>query len=90
MPHFRSLDKLVKFFDSHDMGDYWEGMPEAQFDVDIKKRIHLFSLDAELESKLTKIAKSKHVSSERLINIWLQEKLQQQVKKLKEAQPSAL
>ena len=80
---FKSLDNLVKFFDTHDMGEYWEEMPKARFDVDIKRRTHLFSLDAELESKLTAIAKSKHVPSEKLINAWLKEKLKDQMKKLK-------
>lgn len=81
IPRFRSLDKLIKFFETHDMGEYWDEMPEAHFEVNIKKRIHLFSLDAELESKLTEIAKLKHVSSQRLINAWLKEKLQEQRKR---------
>lgn len=76
-PHFKSLDKLIKFFDKHDMGEYWDKMTEVKFEVDIKKRIHLFSIDAEIESKLTEIAKSKHVSSEKLINRWLKEKVQE-------------
>lgn len=89
IPHLKSIDKLIKFFDAHDMGEYWEEMPEAKFEVDIKRRIHLFSLDAELDNKLTAIARSKHISSERLINAWLKEKLQEQVKKLKQGQPTA-
>ena len=80
LSRFRSLDKLIKFFDTHDMGEYWEEIPKAHFDVDIKKRVHLFSIDAEIEGKLTKIAKSKHISSEKLINVWLKEKLQEQMK----------
>lgn len=26
-PRWESLDKLVEFFDTHDMGDYWDEMP---------------------------------------------------------------
>jgi hypothetical protein len=88
LPPLSSLDELVKFFDMHDMGEYWKEMPEAQFDADIKKRIHLFSLDVELENKLTEFAKLKHVSSEKLINAWLKEKLREQMKKLKEMRPT--
>lgn len=88
MPHLKSIDKLIKFFDTHDMGEYWEEMPEAKFEVNIKRRIHLFSLDAELESKLTAVARTKHIPSEKLINTWLKEKLQEQVKKLKEGWPA--
>ena len=84
----RSVGKLVKFFDTHDMGDFIEEMPESKFDVDLKKRTHLFSLDAEIEKKLTKVAKSKHVSSEKLINAWLKEKLSELGKKSKERRPT--
>ncbi|MBM3157207.1 MAG: hypothetical protein FJ004_07970 [Chloroflexi bacterium] len=78
-PQYRSLDELVEFFDSRDMGDYVKDMPEAKFKVDIKRRTHLFALDAELAGKLTEIAKSKQTSAESLINTWLKEKIQQKV-----------
>jgi hypothetical protein len=77
MPHFRSLDELVEFFDTQDMGEYLKEMAEAKFEVDIKRRTHLFALDAELARKLTEIAKAKRTSSESLINAWLKEKIQQ-------------
>jgi hypothetical protein len=38
------------------MGDYWEQMPEAYFDVNIKKRKHLVALEEDIIDKLTKIA----------------------------------
>jgi len=59
---FRSLDELVEFFDSHDLGEYWDQMPEVDFEVDIKRKKYLFALDAELASKLTEIAKSRRLS----------------------------
>ena len=77
VPRFRSLDELVEFFDSQDMGDYVKDMPETVFKVDIKRKTHLFALDAELASKLTEIAKSKQTSAGSLINAWLKEKIQQ-------------
>lgn len=36
LPHFGALRELVDFFESHDMGDYWDYMPETDFEVDIK------------------------------------------------------
>ena len=75
LPPTRSLDELVEFFDTHDMGEYWEHMPEAHFDIDLKKRTHLVAIDEELIGKLTEIAKAKHVSAEVLINSWLKEKM---------------
>ena len=78
IPQFSSLDELVKFFDAHDMGEYWDSMPEAHFEISIKRRIHLFALDEDLAERVTAIARAKHVPTERLINAWLKEKLLEQ------------
>lgn len=78
LPHFRSLDELVRFFDTHDMGEFWNGMPETHFEVDLKKRTHLLAIDAELANRLTEIAKSKKIPSEALANVWLKEKIMAQ------------
>jgi hypothetical protein len=79
MPKFTSLDDLVEFFDTHDLGEYLDGMPETQFEVDIQRRTHLFALDEELVDKLTEIALSRQVPSTELINSWLREKILTQV-----------
>jgi hypothetical protein len=71
----KSLDALVEFFDTHDMGEYWEPMPEAHFDIDIQKRTHLVAIDEELLERLSTIAKAKRVPAETLINTWLKEKM---------------
>ena len=76
LPKFESLDELVAFFDSHDMGDYWEKMPAADFDISIKARKHLVAIDKEIIPRLNRIAKSRKVSAERLINTWLREKIE--------------
>ncbi len=36
LPEYSTLDELVTFFDTHDMGDYWDSLPEAEFDIDIE------------------------------------------------------
>jgi hypothetical protein len=76
LPKFESLDELVEFFDAQDMGQYWEEMPEAQFDINIKTKKHLVAIDEEIVPRLEEIAKSRKVSSERLINTWLKEKIE--------------
>ena len=74
----KSLDERVEFFETHDMGEHWEGMPAAYFDVDLKSRTHLVAIDGELASQLTEIARSQRTSSESLINSWLREKVSKQ------------
>lgn len=75
LPHFRSLDELVEFFDSHDLGEYLDQMPEVDIEVDIKRKIYLIALDAELTGQLMEIAKSKQTSPEDLVNAWVREKI---------------
>ena len=77
-PTFSSLAEAVKFFETHDMGECWDQMPEAQFDIDIKRRIHIFALDADLAERLTLLARAKRIPPEILINTWLREKLLEQ------------
>jgi hypothetical protein len=78
LPQFSSLDKLVEFFETHDMGEYWENLPEVHFEVDIQRRSHLFALDEDVAEKVTAIAKAKQVTSKNLINEWLREKVLEQ------------
>jgi hypothetical protein len=80
LPRSKSVKELVDFFEAHDMGDYWEKMPEAHFEVNIKKRKHLVALEEDIVDKLTEIAKLKKVSSESLINAWLKDKIRRTTK----------
>ena len=77
LPEFDSTAEFVDFFETHDMGDYWEQMPEADFEVKIKRKKHLIALEDDVVAKVARIAKAKKISSEALINTWLKEKLQQ-------------
>ena len=76
IPKFASLDELVEYFDSHDLGDHLEQSPDAEFEIVLKKSTHLIALEKGLALKLSKIAKAKKVSSQKLVNTWLKEKIQ--------------
>jgi CopG antitoxin of type II toxin-antitoxin system len=38
LPKFESLDKLVEFPETHDTSEYWDQMPEVDFDVYLQTR----------------------------------------------------
>ena len=45
VPVPKKLDDLVEFFETHDMGDYLEQMPEAEFEIEIIEIInYLFEI----------------------------------------------
>jgi len=75
LPRFKSLNRLVEFFEGHDWGEYLDEMPKARFDVGIKKRTHLIVIDPKLAGQLTRIARSRRTSSQGLINAWLKQKV---------------
>jgi hypothetical protein len=77
LPAMNSINELVDFFETHDLGEYWEQMPEADFEVNIKRRKHLVALEEDVAARVTAIAKAKKVSSEALINTWLKERLRE-------------
>ena len=41
LPTFRSVNELVAFFETHDMGEYWDKLPKADFEVNLKKRVNI-------------------------------------------------
>ena len=49
LPEFGTTQELVDYFDTHDMGDHWEQMPEAHFEV-ILEKICLVAVDGETVS----------------------------------------
>ena len=75
LPRFKSLNRLVEFFEAHDLGEYVDKMPKARFDVALNKRTHLIAIEPELADQLTRIARSRRTSSQGLINAWLKQKL---------------
>ena len=56
LPERRSLDELVDYFDTHDMGEHLEKMPEVDIEVDITESVSrkYLGLDAEPEKDETK------------------------------------
>lgn len=74
-PSFTSVNELVDFFDNHDLGEYEEAFPEAEFEVDLRRKVHLVAIDEELNNRLTEIAEQEQTPAESLVNSWLKEKI---------------
>ncbi len=73
LPAFETFDELIKFFDTHDLGEY--DLPEVQLDVDIKRHRYLVAVDAKLAHQIAHIARAQGTSLEKLIHRWLREKI---------------
>jgi hypothetical protein len=71
--HFGSLEEAGLFWDTHDSANYEKDMVETTCEVDIKRRTFLVPLDSDLYRRVQSIARKRGVSTETLLNMWIQE-----------------
>jgi hypothetical protein len=73
-----SYKEIGEFWDTHDLADSWNKTKEASFRVDIESEVTYYTVDKMLSEKIQSIAQKHGVSADTLINLWVQEKLQEQ------------
>ena len=66
---------MVEFFDTHDLGRYWGSLQEADFEINLKTRRHIFGIEDRVARKLDQIARKRKIPSQVLIDTWLREKV---------------
>lgn len=76
LPEFESLEALTHFFETNDMGDYWQSLPEVDFEIAIATKTRLVAIEESLADRIAQIAQGKKMSPEALIQAWLREKLE--------------
>jgi hypothetical protein len=74
----RSYEEIGEFWDSHDLSEYWDRTKSARFEVDIESEVTYFALDNKLSKRVRSLAKKRGISTDTLLNLWVQEKLRQQ------------
>jgi hypothetical protein len=70
--------EIGEFWDIHDLADYWDETKSAEFEVDIQSEVTYYAVDSELSAKIRTFARQRGISPDTLLNLWLQEKLQEQ------------
>lgn len=71
----QSYSEIGEFWDTHDVADYWESTEPAEFEVDIRSQTRYYALDSRLAGQMNQLAVSRGISAETLLNLWVQEKL---------------
>ncbi|MBE0425447.1 MAG: hypothetical protein IBX72_02220 [Nitrospirae bacterium] len=74
----RSYKEIGDFWDTHNLSDFWDKTKEAKFEVDIESELTYYALDKTLSERIQAIARERGISADTLINLWIQEKLQEQ------------
>jgi hypothetical protein len=60
------------------LSDFWEKTKEVSFEVDISSEVTYYALDKTLSEQILEIAKERGIAADTLLNLWIQEKLQEQ------------
>ncbi len=75
----QSYKEIGEFWDSHDLTDYWEQTKPVKFEVEIESEATYFPVETRLSAKLVSLAKRQGVSPETLLNLWIQEKVKNEI-----------
>jgi hypothetical protein len=73
--HFRTLEEAGHFWDTHDLGDYWDETSRTVISFRLKRKRHLLAIEPALARKLHAAAHARGVRPETIANLWLREML---------------
>jgi len=72
---FNTLEELSDFWDTHSTADYEEVMESVEAEIDLSSSKVYCPVAKDLLRQVRRQARQQGVSTETLINLWLQEKL---------------
>lgn len=72
---FTTLEELSDFWDTHSTADYEEAMEPVDVEIDLSSSRIYCPVAKDLLRQVRRQARQQGVSTETLINLWLQEKL---------------
>jgi hypothetical protein len=74
----KTYKEIGDFWDTHDLSEFWDQTKKVKLEVDIRSEITYYSLDKKLADQVQSLAERRGVTTDTLINLWVQEKLQEQ------------
>ena len=74
----RTIEEMAEFWDTHDATDFGNQTHEVPMEFDLHSHRHYIAIDPDLLSYLHDIAATRGLSTESLVNLWLQERLLKQ------------
>jgi CopG antitoxin of type II toxin-antitoxin system len=74
----RSYAEIGEFWDEHDLGDLWRKTKKIEFDVVLEPEATYYPVEKDLSEKIQSVARKQGVSSDTLVNLWLEQKFKEQ------------
>ena len=72
-----SYKEIAEYWDIHDLSKVWVKTKKVTFDVHLEAEAIYYAVEKSLSDKVHSFAKKQGVSSDTLINLWIQQKLQE-------------
>ena len=73
----QTLEEMAEFWDTHSLADYDDQTYEVEMTFDPTARRSLVGIESELMNDLHRIARQRQVSTQTLVNVWLQQRVDQ-------------
>lgn len=74
-----SYEEIGEFWDNHSLDDYWEQTYPVEFKVNLQSVVTYYGIDETLSEQIRAVAERQGISPTKLLNLWVQEKLQQEM-----------
>jgi predicted DNA binding CopG/RHH family protein len=68
-------EEIGEFWDTHSLADYWDETHEVQVHVNLKRMHDQVRVEHDLIEEISQFATKQGMSTEKLVNLWLREKL---------------
>jgi len=83
IPMFKSYEEMAEFWDTHSLADYWDQTEPAEFEISNQlRRRYLVRVDRDILGRVQQAARARGVSTESLVNLLLEQRLQEMGKSL--------
>ncbi len=73
----RSYTEIGEFWDKQDLSDFWGKTKRMRFDVKIESEVTFYPIERNLSKKIQLLARRQGVSSDTLVNLWLEQKMRE-------------
>lgn len=82
-----NYEEIGEYWDTHDMSDVWDKTKRVSFEFDAGSKAIFYPLEMKLAEKVRAMAKKEGLSSETLVNLWIQQKICEQSSQAKKKKP---
>ena len=73
-----SYREIGEYWDRTGLDEVWDRTEPAEFSVSLESEVHYYPIDSALADEIRDLAKRHGVSPQTLLNLWVQEKVQEE------------